>query len=104
MTQRPKLTRPIVSSGASFHPNQAWRDFLEKGYYSASPEPFLQNCAALGIATVCLKDILCQIESYRRNLHGGWLLYCGLHQTSNMAPRRRSREPSIPLDPDVLMA
>jgi len=65
-----QLARPVMSAAACFHADQAGRQVGKKLGHMDTLELFLQDCLALCIHAMNLKNSLCQIDANGRNLHG----------------------------------
>jgi len=73
VTKGCELARPVMSTAACFHADQARRQVHEKLGHLITLELLLQDGLAVFIDCVNLKHVLCQVDANCCNLHGGRL-------------------------------
>jgi hypothetical protein len=101
-----------MSRRTGLHPDQSSRQLNEKPDHLGPAQFAANNDTSVGVDTVNLKNMLCEVNPDRRNLHGEWLLSMAAQKTTTLwqihpQPSRSlaaMKEPSsakIPRNPGV---
>ena len=103
VTQLPQPPRPVVRARARLHPHHARRHVREVRQHLPSPQHLALDLLAARVAPHHVKHVLCQVQTYRRNLvHGllpllndGWSdLHPGAFDAEEGSGRRPSHRPT----------
>ena len=98
------LASPVVSTRTSLHTDQTWFESRQEWQHLHAAELFAQYYRAPAVDPVDTKNVLCQINAERCNLHGRILLTFLLADGRDIPILARSSRPleieagSIPSD------